>query len=106
MAPSRDQVCFCGCTVLNLPCLPWAAPSRATPAACCTTTHRHLPPGSWQAAPAWGWLLIPCRLLAGSVEAWILWAYARRLLDSDLSAAAAAGGGAVGGVAARRRRGG
>jgi hypothetical protein len=35
-------------------------------------------------------LLIPCRVLAAAVEAWVLVAYARRLVDADLAAAAAA----------------
>ncbi|KAI8474395.1 MAG: hypothetical protein J3K34DRAFT_407636 [Monoraphidium minutum] len=50
---------------------------------------RHLPPGCWQSLRFWGLLLVPCRLLAAAVEAWVLAAYCGRLADADLAAAAA-----------------
>ena len=51
-----------------------------------TPMRRHLPPGAWQAAPAWGAVLVPFRCLAAAVEAWVLLAYALRLVDLALVA--------------------
>jgi hypothetical protein len=45
-----------------------------------------LPPGSLAAAPAWGWVLVPGRLLAAAVECWVLARRTGQLLQEDAEA--------------------
>ena len=43
--------------------------------------RRFLPPGSLAAAPTWGLVLLPGRLLAAAVECWVLQRRMRQLLQ-------------------------